>query len=220
MKTFKSLVYELDETGEVSSIIKTNTLENLDAGEVVIRVAYSSVNYKDALAAVNSRSGVIRHYPLIGGIDLSGEVISSEDKRFQKGDQVVVTGYDLGVSHHGGYSQVARVPAQWVIKLPDTLTLKEAMILGTAGLTAALSINALLQHGLADNKQAPVLITGASGGVGSLAVGMLKKLGYENLTVLTRKKITSKEYFDRLGVNQIFSPEEMTPEHLRPLMTQ
>lgn len=219
MKTFKSLVYELDKTGKVSPVVKEHTLENLHDGKVIIRVAYSSVNYKDALAATNNKSGIIRHYPLIGGIDLSGEVLSSTDNRLQKGDHVVVTGYGLGVSHHGGYSHIARVPTDWVIKLPDTLSLKEGMILGTAGLTAALSINALLKHGLEKNKQAQVLITGASGGVGSLASSMLKKLGYENLTALSRKKTAAKDFFDRLCINSL-TPEEIAPEKIRPLMTQ
>ncbi len=137
---------------------------DLPAGEVLIRVAYSSVNYKDALACIPDGK-VVRSYPLVPGIDLSGVVVESSDPRFQAGDEVIVTSYDLGVSHYGGYSEYARVPAAWVVPLPPGLTLKEAMALGTAGIEAGLAVHQLEKNGLTPQR-GPVLVTGATGGVG------------------------------------------------------
>ena len=160
------------------------TIDELSAGDVVIDVAYSSVNYKDALAGT-ATGKILRKFPLVGGIDLAGIVRSSADGRFREGQPVVVTGYDLGVAHDGGYAAVARVPADWVVPLPANLDLFESMAIGTAGFTAGLSIVELEHNGLKPGS-GPVIVTGATGGVGSLAVSCLSRLGYK-VTALTGK---------------------------------
>ena len=147
------------------------------SGEVVIRVAYSGVNYKDALAATGAGK-IIRRFPCVGGIDLSGTVGESGDARFKKGDAVIATSYDIGVAHHGGYAEYARVPADWVVPMPRGLSLFEAMALGTAGYTAALGVVRMELNGLAP-ANGPVIVSGASGGVGSIAVDLLAGLGYQ-----------------------------------------
>jgi NADPH2:quinone reductase len=159
-------------------------IDELTAGDVVIDVAYSSVNYKDALAGT-ATGKIVRKFPLVGGIDLAGSVRSSADGRFREGQPVVVTGYDLGVAHDGGYAAVARVPADWVVPLPANLDLFESMVIGTAGFTAGLSIVELEHNGLKPGS-GPVIVTGATGGVGSLAVSFLSRLGYK-VTALTGK---------------------------------
>src|SRR2546426_2104621 len=143
-------------------------LDELDAGELVVRVAYSSVNYKDALAATGAGK-IIRRFPCVGGIDLSGTVTESADSRFRRGDAVICTSYDLGVSHDGGYAEYARVPADWVVPMPKGMNLFEAMALGTAGYTAGLAIVRMEVNGLAPAK-GPVVVSGATGGVGSIAI--------------------------------------------------
>ena len=160
------------------------TIDELTAGDVVIDVAFSSVNYKDALAGT-ATGKILRKFPLIGGIDLAGTVRSSADGRFREGQPVVVTGYDLGVAHDGGYASVARVPVDWVVPLPANLDLFESMAIGTAGFTAGLSIVELEHNGLKPGS-GPVIVTGATGGVGSLAVSFLSRLGYK-VTALTGK---------------------------------
>src|SRR5688500_15104854 len=157
-----------DDEGRIHGRVITTTLEEVTPGEVVIRAAYSSVNYKDALAATGAGK-ILRRFPLIGGIDVSGTVVASTDARFHEGDAVLVTGYDLGVAHDGGYSQFVRVPADWVVPLPETLTPFEAMALGTAGFTAGLAVLRLEANGLAP-AQGAVAVTGATGGLGSIAV--------------------------------------------------
>lgn len=215
MQQFRALV--LGQEGErIAANIRTRTLADLPAGEVTIRVQYSSVNYKDGLAA-QINGGVVRAYPLVPGIDLAGTVAESSDPRFRSGDKVVVTGYGTGVSHDGGYSEYARVPADWVVPLPAGLSVREAMVLGTAGFTAALSVHKLEHNGLRP-AGGPVLVTGATGGVGSLAVGMLAKLGYE--VVASTGKQTEHGYLRKLGASGIVSREELTPEHIRPLDKQ
>jgi len=159
-------------------------IDELSAGDVVIDVAYSSVNYKDALAGT-ATGKILRKFPLVAGIDLAGIVRSSTDGRFREGQPVVVTGYDLGVAHDGGYAAVARVPADWVVPLPANLDLFESMAIGTAGFTAGLSIVELEHNGLKPGS-GPVIVTGATGGVGSLAVSCLSRLGYK-VTALTGK---------------------------------
>ncbi|TBL73975.1 acryloyl-CoA reductase [Paenibacillus thalictri] len=215
MQQFRALV--LEQEGErIAANIRTRTLADLPAGEVTIRVQYSSVNYKDGLAATIN-GGVVKSYPLVPGIDLAGTVAESSDSRFRSGDKVVVTGYGTGVSHDGGYSEYARVPADWVVPLPAGLSVREAMVLGTAGFTAALSVHKLEHNGLRPDS-GPVLVTGATGGVGSLAVGMLAKLGYE--VVASTGKQTERDYLRKLGASGIISREELTPERIRPLDKQ
>ncbi len=196
--------------------VKKITTDDLPEGDVTIKVAYSSVNYKDGLASIPD-GRIVSSYPFIPGIDLAGTVISSDDNRFREGDQVIVTGYGLGVSHFGGFSQYARVPADWIVRLPDGLTLKEAMVFGTAGFTAALSVHRLEENGLHPDK-GPVLVTGATGGVGSLAVAMLVKKGYE--VVASTGKEAEHEYLKTLGVSSIIHRSELTPGEIRSLGKQ
>ena len=189
------------------------SLEDLDAGEVVIRAQYSSVNYKDALAATG-RGKVIRRFPCVGGVDVAGIVESSQDARFQAGDAVIVTGYGMGVDHDGGYAEYVRVPADWVVSLPAGLTPFEAMALGTAGFTAALAIHRLEQNDLSPAR-GEVLVTGATGGVGSLAIGMLAALGYR-VVALTGKS-GEHEYLKSLGASEILEYGEIDLDDKRPL---
>ena len=187
------------------------TLDDLDPGEVVIQSHYSSVNYKDALAATGAGK-VIRRFPCVGGIDVSGAVTSSSDARFKAGDQVLVTGYDMGVAHDGGYAEYVRVPADWVVPLPqglsrpNGLSLWDAMALGTAGFTAALAIHRLEQNELTPDK-GKVIVTGATGGVASLAIQMLAQLGY-HVVALTGKD-TEHEYLKSLGASEILSRKDL-----------
>jgi putative YhdH/YhfP family quinone oxidoreductase len=185
----------------------------LDPGEVTIKVAYSSVNYKDALAATGA-GRIIRRYPCVGGIDLSGTVQSSTDTRFRVGDAVIATSFDIGVAHHGGYAEYARVPAKWVVPLPCGLSLHEAMALGTAGFTAALGVVRMEENGL-DPTKGPIMVTGATGGVGSLAVDMLAGLGYQ-VTALTGKE-AEVDYLRRLGASEVMFRSALDLTRVRPL---
>ena len=185
--------------------IETLTLEDISAGEVVIKVGYSSVNYKDALAGTG-KGKILRTSPLNGGIDLAGVVVSSATDQFQVGQEVLVNGSGLSEVHDGGYSEYARVPADWVVPMPHGLTSRTAMIIGTAGFTAALAIQRL-QDNHQTPEHGPILVTGASGGVGSFAIQLLNQLGY-HVVAMTRKQ-ASHEYLLSLGANEIMSPEEV-----------
>src|SRR5690348_5709606 len=184
MKPFKAYLIEQGRDAKVGGRMTTLAPEQLDAGEVTIRVHYSSVNYKDALAATGTGK-IIRRFPCVGGIDLSGTVIESSDARFMKGDAVICTSYDLGVSHDGGYAEYARIPADWAVPMPRGMSLFEAMALGTAGYTAALAVVRMEANGLAP-ANGPVVVSGATGGVGSIAIDILSRLGY-GVTALTGK---------------------------------
>ena len=194
-----------DEDGKIEGRLVRATLDELSPGDVVIKASYSSVNYKDALAATGAGK-IMRRFPLIGGIDVSGTVVSSTDERYQEGDEVVVTGYELGVSEDGGYSEYVRVPADWVVPLPHGLTKFDAMAIGTAGFTAALSIVQMERNGLRSG-QGPVIVTGATGGVGSLAVELLSTLGYD-VTAMTGKD-SEHDYLRALGATNIISRSEL-----------
>ncbi|SAK94613.1 alcohol dehydrogenase [Caballeronia temeraria] len=185
----------------------------LDAGEVTIRVHYSSVNYKDALAATGAGK-IIRRFPCVGGIDLAGEVVSSDDSRFRPGDMVIATSYEVGVAHHGGYAQYARLPAKWVVPMPAGLSALDAMALGTAGFTAALGLVRMEQNGLAP-ENGPVIVTGATGGVGGLSIDMLAQLGYE-VVALTSKE-SEADYLRMLGAAEIKLTSSIDHEKVRPL---
>lgn len=187
MDTFKALVVR-ENNGNVSYQVEEHTKKGmLDGGEVLIKVAYSSVNYKDMLA-VQKNGGVIRNYPMIPGIDFSGIIEESTDPNYIKGQQVLVTGYDMGMTHTGGFSEYARVPSSWIVRLPENLSMKEAMIFGTAGLTSALSISELEKNGMKPSLDQNILVTGATGGVGSIVLQILSKAGYKNITALVRKE--------------------------------
>ena len=187
--------------GKISGAVAYLALDELTPGDVVIEAAYSSVNYKDALAATGAGK-ILKRFPLNGGIDVAGTVASSTDARFREGDAVLVTGYDLGVANDGGYSAYVRVPADWVVRVPATLSLPDVMALGTAGFTAALSIVRLEQNGLTPGA-GPVVVTGATGGVGSVAVACLAGLGYE-VTAITGKD-SEHEYLRSLGAKTVLS---------------
>lgn len=180
-------------------------IEDLAAGEVVVRVRYSGINYKDALAATGA-GRILRKYPLVGGIDLAGEVVTSEDSRHQPGDKVLVTGCGLSETHDGGYAEYARVKAEWVIPIPAGLDEHKAMGIGTAGFTAALAIHRLEHNGLAPER-GPVVVTGATGGVGSLAIDMLAARGYAVAAV--SGKPDQDDYLHLLGARQILRRQEL-----------
>ncbi|MEH7671063.1 YhdH/YhfP family quinone oxidoreductase [Bacillus pumilus] len=185
MDSFKAILVT-EKNDQVSYDLQKVSVNDLSEGEVLIKVAYSSINYKDMLA-VQKNGGVIRNYPMIPGIDLSGTIVHTTDNRFVEGQQVIVTGFALGMSHTGGFSEYARVPADWIVPLPNNLTLKESMIFGTAGFTAALSIMALQENGMSTRYQPNILVTGSTGGVGSIAIQLLSKIGYKNIFALVRK---------------------------------
>jgi NADPH2:quinone reductase len=189
----------VNEANVVRGALVTATLDELSPGDVVIRAVFSSVNYKDALAGTGTGK-ILRRFPLIGGIDVAGIVETSSDARFKPGDEVLVTGYDLGVNHDGGYAGYVRVPADWVVPMPVGLTLFEAMALGTAGFTAGLAVTRLEQMGLRPGG-GPVIVTGATGGVGSVAIACLANLGYE-VTALTGKT-GETDYLTRLGATTV-----------------
>ena len=205
--------FRISETGgAISGAIVETALDELSAGEVVIAAAWSSVNFKDALAATGAAK-ILKHTPIIGGIDVAGTVASSTDPRFREGDEVVVTGYDLGVASDGGYSAFVRVPADWVVKRPAGLSLRDAMTLGTAGFTAAMSVIRLEENGLKPGS-GPVLVTGATGGVGSIAVAILAGLGYQ-VTAMTGKD-AEHDYLKSLGATDVV-PRSLAQKSARPL---
>ena len=211
MESFRALRI-FNEEGRIHSRIVDASLDELGAGDVIITAAYSSVNYKDALAATGAGK-ILKKFPLIGGIDVSGTVLSSADARFTVGDAVLVTGYDLGVGQDGGFAGLVRVPADWVVKLPPSLSPRDAMIYGTAGFTAALSVVRLERNGLRPGT-GPVAVTGATGGVGSLAVGILSALGYE-VTAITGKD-DAHDYLRTLGATHV-QPRAALELGTRPL---
>ena len=194
-----------EEEGKVEGRLVKATLDEISPGDVVIRTSCSSVNYKDALAATGSGK-IIRDFPRIGGIDVAGSVVSSADSSFAEGDDVLVTGYDLGVGHDGGYAEYARVPAEWVVSVPEGLTTFDVMAIGTAGFTAALSIVRMEQVGLSP-ADGPVIVTGATGGVGSVAVELLATLGYD-VTALTGKD-SEHDHLRSLGAKDVLSRHEL-----------
>lgn len=212
MESFKAFLIEERDGKTVAGFTQMDE-SRLDTGNVTIRVAYSSINYKDALAATGA-GRIIRRYPCIGGIDLAGTVIASGDDRFKAGDAVIATSFDIGVAHHGGYAEVARVPGDWVVPLPAGLSLFEAMALGTAGFTAALGIVRMEENGLKPEKGA-VLVTGATGGVGSLAIDMLARRGYR-VVALTGKEAES-DYLRSLGAAEILLRSSLDLGKIRPL---
>jgi putative YhdH/YhfP family quinone oxidoreductase len=213
MEKFKA--YKLTETPEkkIRAEFVDMTLDDLDPGDVVVRVAYSDVNYKDALAATG-KGKILRRASCIGGIDFSGTVVTSASPRFAKGDAVLGIGFDLGVSHHGGYAHYARVPAAWLTKLPKGMSLWEAMAFGTAGYTAGIAIVRMEHEGLKP-ANGPVLVDGATGGVGSIALSALARLGY-HVVALTGKESES-EWLRKLGAREILLRQSLNLEKIKPL---
>lgn len=204
MNPFKSLRV-FDENGKATARVVQVALSELSPGEVVFQTAYSGVNYKDALAATGAGK-IIRSFPRIAGIDAAGTVISSADGRFKAGDEVICTSYELGVGHDGGFSQVCRVPADWVVPLPKGLTLFEAAALGVAGYTAGLAMELLELNGMAPSN-GKVLVNGATGGVSTLAIDMLARLGYH--VVAVTGKDAEHAFLEKLGAKEVLSRHKL-----------
>ena len=211
---FKALLVEQPEKKVFTRSIVTRALDDLPEGELVVKVHYSSLNFKDALSAVGN-PGVTRNFPHTPGIDAAGEVISCDDDFLQPGEQVIVTSYDLGMETDGGFGQLIRVPSKWALELPKGLTLKESMMYGTAGLTAALSVLELVENGVTPDS-GPVLVTGATGGVGSLAVAILAKIGFK-VTAVTGK-LEETAYLEGLGAERVISRETLLTGNERPML--
>ncbi|MCU7844415.1 MAG: oxidoreductase [Candidatus Thiodiazotropha sp. (ex Monitilora ramsayi)] len=206
MSLYKAFRIRKDE-GKHSAGIESLEIPSPGEGEVLVRVLYSSVNYKDALAGTG-KGQILRHFPLTGGIDAAGEVSESNDRRFKAGDPVIITGYELSATHDGGYAEYLCVDAEWVVPLPDGLSLKESMALGTAGFTAALALHRMEINGQRPD-MGPILITGATGGVGSLAVNIFDGEGYE-VTAVTGKQ-DQHAYLDHLGAQEVMEREKIKP---------
>ena len=212
MEKFKAYrIREVDK--KIVARFEELALEDLDKGEVVVRVAYSSVNYKDALAATGAGK-IIRRFPCVGGIDLAGTVTESIDPRFKRGDAVICTSYDLGVAHDGGYAEYARIPADWAVPMPKGMSLFEAMALGTAGYTAGLAVTRMEANGLKP-ANGPVIVSGATGGVGSIAIDILSRLGY-HVVALTGKD-GETDYLRKLGAKEVLSRKSLDLSKIKPL---
>ena len=202
-----------EEDNSVRGSVVNMGVDSLDEGDVLIDVRFSSINFKDALAGTG-QGKIIRKFPCNGGIDLAGVVVSSFDKSFKKGDEVLATSYGIGVDHDGGFAQMARLPGKWVLPMPHGLSLFESMCLGTAGLTAGMAIDRLESSGLSKEK-GPVIVTGSTGGVGSIAIDILSKKGYE-VTALTGKK-DEVDYLKSLGAGDVLFRDSLNLEKIRPL---
>ena len=216
VSTFRALVVSQTDEKTFTREITERSITDLPEGEVLIRVHFSSLNYKDGLSCIGN-PGVTRNYPHTPGIDASGEVTESLDSRFKEGDSVIVTGYDLGMNTSGGFGEYIRVPADWVVPLPEGMTFKEASIYGVAGFTAALSVDALQKYGV-NPEQGEIVVTGSTGGVGSVSVALLSLLGY-TVVASTGKKEES-EFLLRLGASEIISREEVNDESKKPLLRE
>lgn len=210
---FSALVVNKDETGKTHASVQQLTDDQLPEGNVTVAVDYSTVNYKDGLC-IGPGGGLVRAYPHVPGIDMAGTVAHSSDDRYKSGDKVVLTGWRYGEVHWGGYAQKTRVNADWLVALPDGLTTRQAMAVGTAGFTAMLSVMALEDHGLKP-ENGPVLVTGAAGGVGSVATAILSNLGYEVAGVTGRPE--AADYLRSLGATQIVAREDINETVKRPL---
>lgn len=216
MSTFKALVVSEDAAGTFSQHVTNRELTDLPAGEVLVRVKYSSLNYKDALSASGNR-GVTKTYPHTPGIDAAGVVEASTASEYSPGDEVIVTGYDLGMNTSGGFAQYIRVPAAWLLKRPKGLSLREAMLLGTAGLTAGLCIEKLANSGLTP-QAGTVLVTGATGGVGSIAVALLTRLGYS--VAASTGKAEQADFLRKLGAKEIVARADLEQGAERPMLKE
>ncbi|MDA8430086.1 MAG: YhdH/YhfP family quinone oxidoreductase [Geobacteraceae bacterium] len=215
-QTFRAMIVEESEPRQFKRVIGTRSINGLPAGDLLLKVHYSSLNYKDALSATG-RPGVTRHYPHTPGIDAAGVVVESTGNAFSPGDNVIVTGYDLGMDTDGGYGQYIRIPSEWALPLPAGLSLRESMILGTAGFTAGLSVCKLQQSGVQPG-DGDILVTGATGGVGSLAVSILAKAGYR--VVAASGKPAASDFLHKLGAAEIIDREQVLSGAERPMMKE
>jgi acrylyl-CoA reductase (NADPH) len=213
-RTLRCLEVRKNAAGQVELAAAQRPLTTPGGGELLIRVAWSSLNYKDALATTG-HPGVVKRFPLVPGIDAAGVVVESRDARFQQGDAAIVTSYDLGVARDGGWGEYLHAPADWAIPLPAGLTAREAMILGTAGLTAGLCVQALIDHGVTP-ASGDVLVTGASGGVGSLAVRLLAQLGFP--VVAVSGKLAQAKQLQRFGAREVLSRAAVVDTSSKPLL--
>lgn len=211
--SFNALLVEKNDEGKTTASVQTLEESQLPEGDVTVAVEYSTVNYKDGLC-IGPGGGLVRNYPHIPGIDFAGTVLSSDNSRYAEGDKVVLTGWRVGEAWWGGYSQKARVKADWLVPLPAGLTTRQAMAVGTAGLTAMLSVMALEKHGLKTGN-GPVLVTGAAGGVGSVATAILANLGYEVAGVTGRPE--TADYLKSLGASTIVARDDINETVKRPL---
>jgi len=211
MTSFKAY-RTFEEDKKVSSRFVTKTLDELDPGEVVIKSEYSTINFKDALSH-NGTGRIMRRYPCVAGIDVAGEVVSSSDARFKPGQKVICNSYDFGVGHDGGYAEYCRVPAEWVVPMPEGMTTFDAMCLGVAGFTAGLAVERMRAVGLKP-ENGPVIVDGATGGVGTVAIDVLAKLGHR--VVALTGKAEEAEYLKGLGAAEVM-PRSSLPEKVRPL---
>lgn len=213
---FKALLVEKDDEGKTHAAVQELDESRLPEGEVTVAVEYSTVNYKDGLC-IGPGAGLVRTYPHVPGIDFAGTVESSSDDRYAPGDKVVLTGWRVGEAHWGGYAQKARVRADWLVPLPAGLDTRQAMAVGTAGFTSMLAVMALEDHGLTPG-DGPVLVTGAAGGVGSVAVALLAKLGHEVAAVTGRPE--TADYLTGLGATEIVARDDLTEVTRKPLESE
>lgn len=211
---FRCYLVTKDTAGKFQAEVTQKTVADLPPGEVLVRVAYSSLNYKDGLSATG-HPGVTRKFPHVPGIDAAGTVVESQSADFRSGDKVIVTSFDMGQNTWGGFSEYLRVPVGWVVPLPAGMSLRESMIYGTGGLTAGLCIEALRHHGI-DAAKGEVVVTGATGGVGSLAVALLAKLGYRVAAVTGKPE--AHDYLRQIGAQQIIGREEVNDTGTKPLL--
>ena len=214
IKMFKAFRIIEDESGKFTRHIIERNIEDLPDGDVLIKVHYAALNYKDALSSVGNK-GVTRNYPHTPGIDGAGTVVESKTRRFKAGDEVLVTSYDLGMNTDGAFAEYIRVPEGWVVTLPDGLNLKESMVIGTAGLTAAIGLYKLEMMGQ-NPEQGPIVVSGASGGVGSMAVGILAKAGYQ--VIASTGKENAEDFLKNIGASEVVDREFANDDSSRPLM--
>jgi acrylyl-CoA reductase (NADPH) len=214
-ETFEALVITQTDQGKFTREIKQRKISDLPEHDTLIKVSHSSLNYKDGLSCSGAK-GVTNTYPHTPGIDAAGSIVEDKSGQFQPGDQVIVTGYDLGMNTSGGYGQYIRVPSQWVVPLPKELTAKESMAYGTAGFTAALSVYQLIYNGGFNKENGQVLVTGATGGVGSIAVGIMSKLGHK-VTAVSGKPDKNQFLMD-IGADQVVTREAASDESGRPML--
>ena len=210
----KALVVEKVADREFKADIQEISMPKCEKDEVIIKVSYSSLNYKDALSSVGN-PGVTRKFPHVTGIDVAGVIYESSSTIFKAGERVLVTGYDMGMNTHGGHAQFVKVPASWVARMPDAISDKEIMTFGTAGLTAALSVNELLQNGVKP-EDGEVLVTGATGGVGSIAVSILSKIGFSVVAISGKEE--KIDYLKRIGASEVILRDTFNEESKKPMM--
>ena len=209
---FKALVSS-ESNKKYESRVQSRTIQDLPEGDVLIKVYFSSLNYKDALSAIGNK-GVSRNYPHTPGIDAAGIIETSESKNFKVGEEVIVTGYDLGMNTSGGFSEYIRVPSEWVVKKPEGISLSESMALGTAGLTAGLCVRKLINHKLTPDS-GKLFVTGATGGVGIVAMMLLSKLGFE--VVAITGKLESQDMLKKYGASEVITREDLDQPLISPL---